>query len=63
MNEVRSVIERDNKGAMDVDAELRRIIAELRELARTASPKAARILLDQAQSLEVLVESCKGEPR
>jgi hypothetical protein len=63
MNEVRSVIERDNKGAIDVDAELRRIIAELRELARTASPKAARILLDQAQSLEVLVESCKGEPR
>jgi len=59
MNEVRSVIERDNKGAMDVDAELRRIIAELRELARTASPGQARRLLEQANHLEALVEARK----
>jgi hypothetical protein len=60
--EVRVVIERDETGAIDVDATLGRIIADLRELARMAPPDKARSLLDQARRLEALVES-RTEPR
>jgi hypothetical protein len=59
MNEVRSVIERDNTGAIDVDAALRRAANDLRELARMAPPDKARQLLDQACHLEALVEARK----
>jgi hypothetical protein len=62
MNEVRVVVERNDTGAIDVDAALLRIVTELRELARTASPNKARQLLDQARCLEALVDSRK-EPR
>jgi hypothetical protein len=59
MNEVRLVVERDEMGALDVDAILLRIVAELRELARIASPNKAGQLLDQACRLEALVEARK----
>jgi hypothetical protein len=59
MNEVRVVVERNDTGAIDVDAALLRIVGELRELARTASPNKARQLLNQARRLEELAESRK----
>jgi hypothetical protein len=59
MNEVRVVVERNDTGAIDVDAALLRIVEELRELARTASSNKARQLLDQARRLEELAESRK----
>jgi hypothetical protein len=62
MSEVRLMVERDNTGAIDVVAVLRRIVAELRELARTTPPDTARHLLDQARCLEALVEA-RDEPR
>jgi hypothetical protein len=61
-NEVNVVVERDDTGAIDVGATLRRIVAELRELARTTPPDTARHLLDQAQRLEALAAS-RDEPR